>query len=420
MRVAYVLKKFPRLSETFILTELLALEERGVPLVIYSLRTSDDPRFHPELARLRAEIRYVQTGGNGAFADALARLARRSVDPAARARAVAGVLEFVTDPTLAPEGQPPAALLEEAAAAIRVAELADRDGVTHFHAHFATVAARVAALAARLRGVPYSITGHAKDLYRTTVNRALLDRLAREARAFVTVCDANVRHLRGALSPAGFARVRRLWNGIDVAAFAATEPRPPRAPTSPVVLAIGRLVKKKGLHVLLDAFALLARRGARPLLRIVGDGDERGALAAQASALQLTAQVTFCGAQPSDGVRRELAGATLFALPCVTDDDGNQDALPTVLLEAMAAGVPCISTTLGGVPEILDEGRAGVLVAPGDAGALADALAVLLRDDAARTRLALAGRERAQRCFDRRAAAAELATLFGAASGAIA
>lgn len=404
-RVGYVLKKFPRLSETFILTELLALEERGVPLVIYSLRTPDDPRFHPELAKLRAEVRYVQAGS---FADALARLTRRAL-PEQRHAMVARALTFAADPALAPEGQTPAALLDEAAAASRIAELAERDGVGHLHAHFATVAARVAALAGALRGIPYSVTGHAKDLYRETVNPRLLDRLARDAAAFVTVCDANVDHLRRTLSPAGFARVRRIWNGIDLAAFGAVERRPASAPT---VLAIGRLVKKKGLHVLLDALALLAARGRAPQLRIVGDGEERAALEQQARTLHLADRVAFVGAQPSDGVRRELATATLFALPCVTDDDGNQDALPTVLLEAMAAGVACVSTTLGGVPEILDHGRAGRLVAQEDAAGLADALDALLADGAAREQLAAAGRERAQRCFDRRQAAAELAAIY--------
>ncbi len=404
-RVGYVLKKFPRLSETFILTELLALEERGVPLVIYSLRTPDDPRFHPELAQLRAEIRYVQAGS---FADALARLTRRSGADQRDAQ-VTRALAFASDPSLAPEGQPPSALLDEAAAAIRVAELAVQDGVTHLHAHFATVSARVAALAASLCGISYSVTGHAKDLYRETVNPRLLDRLARDARAFVTVCDANVDHLRHTLSPDGFARVRRVWNGIDLSCFGAVVREPVATPT---VLAVGRLVKKKGLHVLLEALALLAQRGRAPHLRIVGDGSERAALEQQARALRLADRVVFLGAQPSDGVRRELAAATLFALPCVTDDDGNQDALPTVLIEAMAAGVACISTTLGGVPEILDHGRAGCLVAPNDVAGLADALDALISDGPARERLADAGRLRAQRCFDRRLAAAVLSTLF--------
>ncbi len=404
-RVGYVLKKFPRLSETFVLTELLALEELGVPLVIYSLRAPDDPRFHPELGKLRAEIRYVQAGP---LSEALARLGRAEPDAARRSQRVALALRFLTDPALLVGSQPPAALAEEASFAIRVAELAQADGVAHLHAHFATVAARVAATAAELAGVTFSLTGHAKDIYRATVDFRVLDHLARSAKAFVTVCDSNVRWLRQKLSPDGFAHVRRVYNGIDLDAFAVRRAGGPAGGETPVLLAIGRLVKKKGFHVLLDAAAELRTRGVRFEVRIVGDGPDRSLLERQAAELELRDRVVFRGAQPSTAIRDELATATLFCLPCVTDEDGNQDALPTVLIEAMAAGVPCVSTRIGGVPEILADGRAGALVESGDARALANAIGELLLDPSRRARLVAEAAAHVRAHFDRRGAARSL------------
>ena len=415
-RVGYVLKKFPRLSETFILTELLALEELGTPLVVYSLRPPDDPRFHAELSKLRAEIRYVAAGS---FADALDRLARAEPGADAGGRSIQRLLELAMRAELRPADMPVSALLDEAAAAVRVAELARVDGVVHLHAHFATVAARVAHLASALAGIPYSVTGHAKDLYRTTVNFRLLDRLAGASQAFVTVCDANVAHLAARLSPAAAAKVRRIYNGIDVSAFAGGSVMPPKT-SPPVVLSIGRLVRKKGLHLLLDAAAAIVGRAQRFDVRIVGDGPERESLRRQADAIGLRGRVEFCGAQPSDAVRRELAAATLFCLPCIPDDDGNQDALPTVLIEAMAAGVPCVSTTIGGIPEILDHSRAGALVAPGNVEALAEEMQALLADPVRREELARAGRARAHAQFDRRRAATELASVFAGRVQAVA
>jgi glycosyltransferase involved in cell wall biosynthesis len=165
------------------------------------------------------------------------------------------------------------------------------------------------------------------------------------------------------------------------------------------LLAVGRLVEKKGFHVLFDALAMLQRTGLRPRVLLVGDGEERQRLQQQAVSLGLD-HVTFCGMRTHDEVRELVHTATAMVLPCIVGQDGNRDALPTVLLEALAAGLPVVSTPIGGVEEIVANGEAGVLVPPNEAAPLARAIGDLLGSATRRTQLAAAGRARAERCFD--------------------
>lgn len=400
-RLAYLLKKFPRLSETFVLTELLGQEEQGIDLAVLSRRPPDDELRHPELARLRAPVEVLPGRSSLDPWGELFDPEGREPDPGDWSRLGGAVREL--RPLLGP--RVPIVVAEALHVRRRLAEL----GAEHVHVHFATESAVVAWLVRRLGGPPYSITAHAKDLYRGTVRPELLELLVGGSAFTVTVCDANVAHLRGMLSPAAGARVRRLYNGLALERFPYVEgPR-----DEGHVLAVGRLIEKKGFDVLLDALAILRDRGVRVGATLVGDGDDREELEARARALFLGPE-RLCMTGPLDqgAVRELLSHATVFALPCVIGADGNRDALPTVLLEALAHGLPSISTPVTGVPEILADGAAGKLVPQRDPVALADAIAALLADPSRRAELARAGRARAEALFDSRTAARTLAGWF--------
>ncbi len=385
-RLAYLLKKFPRLSETFVLGEILGQERLGAEVCIFSRRPPDEEPRHPELAQLRAPCEVlpptkemdpwqvlVEDGGDELL-DRIRPLLQE-MRPLGYARL-------------------PSLLVEAIHLRRRCAEL----GVRHVHAHFATDSAVTAMLLHGLGGPSFSVTAHAKDLYRTTVDPKLLGALLERCAFMVTVCDANVRHVHSLVGAVAARRLRRLYNGIDLASFR-THGGVAREPGH--VLSIGRLVAKKGFDVLIDALDLLARRGTQFRATLVGDGEDRAALAARTAALGLAERVRFAGAIDQDGVRALLARAQVFALPCRIGEDGNRDALPTVLLEAQAAGVPIISTPVTGIPEILDGGSAGLLVPENDAAATAEAIARLLGDAALRERLSAASRVRCAELFDR-------------------
>jgi len=254
------------------------------------------------------------------------------------------------------------------------------------------------------------MTMHAKDIYRSTVDPAMFDRLVAESEFSVTVCDANVRWIVERVGEAARAKTRRLYNGIDLANFQFhLGPRDEKH-----ILSVGRIVEKKGFDVLVDAIDILKKRGQGDGLRVtfIGEGDQREAVEQQIRDLGLEDTVAMLGAQDSEEVRGYMERATVMCAPCLIGEDGNRDALPTVLLESLARGLPCISTPVTGIPEILGEGSCGVIVPERDAPATADALEALLGDASRREELATAGRTRAEKLFDRRETSAILGAWF--------
>jgi glycosyltransferase involved in cell wall biosynthesis len=388
-RVGYVLKRYPRLSETFIVQELLAREAAGEDIAVASLRAAGDPRFHPAIAAVRAPVTWIPDLTSPAdLWDALG-AAHRELP------GLPGVLpELLALPA------------PDAAQVLHVAQWVRRCGVTHLHAHFATLATTVARLASRITGVPYSFTAHAKDIFHGGVDHGQLRGKLADAHHVVTVSDYNVAWLREQFGAAA-ARVHRVYNGLDVATIPFTEPRL----RSGRIAFVGRLVEKKGLADLVDAIALLRERGRRVPLDVVGTGVLEEALRTQVRVLELQDQVTFHGPLPADAVAEMVRAASVFAAPCVHASDGDRDGLPTVLLEAMALGTPCVSTPVTGIPEAVRHGRTGLLVPERDPDALADAISVLLDDAALRVRLAYAARAHVEQRFDRAAQAAQLAAL---------
>jgi glycosyltransferase involved in cell wall biosynthesis len=255
---------------------------------------------------------------------------------------------------------------------VLVADRARREGVDVVHAHFATSAAEVATAAGRLAGIPVTVTAHAKDIYHCENEGPLATRLADTA-AVVTVSEHNVRHL-ARVAPT--ARVRLVRNGVPLGPVEAAGVCAGAGP----VLCVSRLVPKKGIDTLIAAIALLAREDPSARLEVIGGGPLLDELRAQAAALGVADLVLLRGPQPSTVVEEAYARASVVALACRVDDSGDRDGLPTVLVEALGRGLPVVSTRLVGIPELVRHEETGLLVAPDDPVALADALRRLRTD----------------------------------------
>lgn len=357
-RIAYVLKMYPRFSETFIVSEILAREAAGEEIVIFSLRPPADARFHPELARVQAPV--IQVGRSSSPRRLWEAWGTAMADPVLAAGMSAHLHELI------------GAGVDDAEQAVAVAMLAREHGVTHLHAHFASMATTVARLAGLLTDLPYSFTAHAKDIFHRDVQDADLARKLRDADHAVTISEYNRRHLRHRFGDEITAGLELVRNGLELERF----PYRRRADLAevPVLLGVGRLVEKKGFDQLIDVVHALREEGRQVRAEIVGDGPLRDELAARIDELGLCQHVRLLGPRTQEEVRHLLEEADLFVAPFVIGADGNADGLPTVLLEAMATGIPCVAASVTAVGEVILDGRTGWLVPTGDTAALVGAV----------------------------------------------
>ncbi len=380
-RIGYVLKVFPRVSETFVINEILALESFGQPLSIFSLHHPPTQVSHGILDKVQAPLHYVED-------------LETDEDEVSKARRwLARSFEIDRDER---ERYLPRKYVR---LALGLARVGIDSGVGHFHAHFASRSGHVSVLAARLAGCTYSITAHAKDIYHCDVDEDLLRWKIARSKFVATVTEYNLRHLHEVLAGdcAAKEKVVRVYNGVDLPRFDASAVAPSE---EPLLLGIGRLVEKKGFHLLIDACRDLRDRGYRFHCEIVGGGELEQALREQIERRDLSATITLAGSLTTEQVSDRLRNAAAVVLPCIVGGDGNVDALPTVLLEAMATGRPLVSTRLSGIPEIIEHERNGLLVEPGDTTALADAMAQLLDDPDRATEMGRVGRLMAEDKFD--------------------
>lgn len=388
LRIGYVVRMFPRFSETFVLQEILELERQGAEVTIFSLTKPNEGRFHPALARLRAQIVYLDD-----------REAKRwwswlpneweSFGPD-RTR----FWQLVDEVACKQDG----AELDTVFYAASLAAKCQSLGLHALHAHFATVSCSLAYFANRITGIPFSFTAHAKDIFSDTVDRELLTAKINAARFAVTVTEYNKRFLVEQLPGADASHIRVLYNGIDREYFSPDDSA--QQSTPPVVLAVGRLVAKKGFADLIRACAILKSRGTSFRCVIIGHGREESKLRALAVELGVDELLELTGPRHQEEVRDVMRTASALCLPCLRDTDGNQDALPTVLLEAMSVGLPVVSTRISGVPEIIDSGRDGLLVEPGGPEQIADALEQILTKPAFSRNLREAGFQKVAERFD--------------------
>lgn len=390
-RVGYVVKRYPRYSETFVVNEILAHEAAGLEIEIFALRPPSDTHFQNLISRVRAPVTFIPYAG-------------------VKAADFWSALEAAGENLPGMWNEMPSARGEEAINVFQAAVLARfvrERGITHLHAHFATSATGVARLAARFATIPYTFTAHAKDIFHESVVREDLARKLNEAAGVVTVSDFNLRFLRDTHGEAA-SGVRRIYNGLDLEEFEYAPPldRIPRA------VSVGRLVEKKGFGDLIEACRILKKRECRFECLIVGSGELEAELRAQVQNLDVGSHVQLIGPRPQSEIKKLVQKAAAFAAPCVVGADGNRDGLPTVLLEAMALGTPCVSTDVTGIPEVLRHEETGLMIAQHDPDALADAIERLLIDAELRVRLAANARRLIEENFDVNRSAALLRELF--------
>ncbi len=424
-KVAYVLKGFPRLSETFIANEVHQLERLGLELRIYSVLNDHEAVVHPVVDAIRAPLTYLpQT--TSLSATTLVRWLGENLGPYWRAHAavlrrrplawlgtalLAVRFAWTLGSRQAGSGlAPKKVFIKEFLQAGWIARDVLRAGdVAHLHGHFCHGVATITWFASRLTGLPFSFTAHAKDIYQTELNPGpLLERKLGAARFVATCTCENARVLR-ARHPRP-DEVHAIYHGLDTDWFS---PRVRLArEEAPLLLAVGRLVEKKGFDRLVDACALLRERGLPFRCRIVGEEGSAGpALRARIAAHGLADQVELQPAMAQDRLRDIYREAAVFALPCRVMEDGDRDGFPNVLAEAMAMGVPVVSTPISGIPEMIDDGVHGLLV-DGTPASLAAAIERVLTQPALQARLVAAARERIVERFDSRQTTAALRDLF--------
>ena len=428
--VAYVLKGYPRRSELFIASEIHRLERLGLKLRLYVVKPPEETTCHPVVERIVAQPTYLPPmtslsstslvgwlrANLSPFLGPLARTARRHPVGLARAAGRAAV-----ESVRARKGwRPRKIFLKELLAAVALAdELADAPEVAHLHAHFAHGTTTITWLAATICGLPFSFTGHAKDIYQTSLNPAGLLARKLEAAQFTATCTgANLRHLRAIVPDAD---VQLVYHGLnaDFAELVALAAAPPPPPATLRVISVGRLVPKKGFDVLLDAVEELADRGVDVELTIAGeDGDAGPEIRRRLAGSALAGRVELRGPLTQRELFDEYRRSTLFALACRVDDSGDRDGIPNVLTEAMAAGLAVVSTSVSGIPELVESGRNGLLVPAEDPAALADAVLRVGKDPELRRRLAAAGARTVRDRFDGEVLAARMAELFATSKGA--
>ena len=430
--VAYVLKGYPRLSETFITSEIFRVEQAGQSVRLFVIKALEDHQrasHYPVVERIKARPVYLPaatplTGtplrrwlprNLPAFAPALRRVARRR--PAGTARALAVVVaqtaRELRDEPLKPRKKHLKEFLQAAALADEVMRCPQ---IARLHAHFANDTTMVAWLAALMTGLRFSFTAHAHDIYDAALNPAGLLRRKLLAAEFVVTCtEANRRHLHG-LAPE--ATVHRVYHGLNADVARMVAGAPPHAARNGRlrVLAVGRLVRKKGFDVLVDACFELERRGVPFDALIVGpDGGEGDALRSRIGERGLDGRVTLTGSMDQVALCDEYRRADVLCQPSrVLGND--RDGIPNVLVEGMACGVPVVTTNVSGIPELVTDAVNGLLVPADDPAALAGALQRLAADPGLGERLAQAGAQTVRERFDGTRAAASLVELFAGAA----
>jgi glycosyltransferase involved in cell wall biosynthesis len=403
-RVAFLLKGYPRLSETFIAQEILALERRGLEILIVSLRHPTDRAIHPVHRSIGAELLYLP---EYLYQEPLrvwhGWLSSRRRPGYRKARA-AFLADLWRDPT-------PNRVRRFGQALVLAAELPPSVG--HLHAHFLHTPASVARYAAMITGLDWTVSAHAKDIW-TIPAWEKREKLA-QAKWVVTCTEIGRSDLAG-LAPR-VETVALCYHGLDFERFPPAPARPlggngsdPRNPV--VLLSVGRLVPKKGYDDLLAALALLPS-GLEWRFVHIGGGALGGELRRQADQLGLSRKIEWRGALAQPDVLAGYRGADLFVLASKQTRDGDRDGLPNVLLEAQSQRLACIATDVSGIPELIEHGVTGLLTAPNDPVRLAQKIAELIRDPARRAGLAAKGERRVRSRFAMDLGVDALARRFG-------
>jgi glycosyltransferase involved in cell wall biosynthesis len=369
-KIAYLAPEIPALSATFVYNEILRLEENGWQVVPLSVHRPHSPAREAALEELGSRTVYLyRTPRGNILRDNLYLLVRhpiRYLRVLASAAGDAGRAGLTNRIGLG--------LIYRFMVAASAARILLNENCEHLHVHFAHVPTDIAMYAAGMAAIPFSFTAHANDLFE---RGWLLDKKVRQARFAVTISDYNRRFMIEKGCPGNKIHVVRC--GVDSAAFSAGSERP--AEPIPTIGTLGRMVEKKGMDDLIRACDILAKRDVAFNLEIAGDGPMQSELQILAGKGELAKRVRFIGPLAHDQVPGWLQRLDLFVLACKQDRNGDVDGIPVVLMEAMLAGVPVISCRISGIPELIEDGKSGLLAEPANPGDLANAIARLLSDD---------------------------------------
>ena len=377
-KFAYLFERFPSFGQTFCYREVAELARQGVNSPIFAIR---NPKGEPPQdwdQRIVERVHYLPGE------EQLLREVRQASKKGKLTEEVIGALDEWGRRTDFLR------LYQAVYVGLRLQEI----GIRHVHAHFAGMAARTAFWIGKFFPITFSFTAHANDIFAPRDFEIGLDKLVDATRVIITETDYAEKFLRERFPGRG-DRIHRIYNGLDLTPFA----RADFSSTPPLIVAVGRLIAKKGFADLIRACRLLMERRKSFRCEIIGEGPLEEDLHQQIIQLDLQGCVELPGAKPQHEIREHLAAATAFVLPSVVDPDGGMDNLPTVIMEAMAAGLPVISTAVGGIPEMVIQSETGFLVPPGDVAALAGAIERLFNEIGLPRRLGERGFQRAKELF---------------------
>ena len=375
---AYLFERFPSFGQTFCYREVAELYRQGIRPPIFSIRNPRDEPAQDWDQRIVTQVHYLPEEKE--LLDEVQRASKKGRLTPAIVAALDGWgrrTDFLR-------------LYQAAYVGLRLQEA----GISHVHAHFAGMAARTAFWIAKFFPITFSFTAHANDIFAPRNFEIGLDKLVNAALVIITETDYSEKFLRERF-PERADRVHRIYNGLNLAEFG----RAKFSSDPPLIVAIGRLIAKKGFANLIRACALLVEHGRSFRCEIFGEGPLENQLRGQIEELGLKELVQLPGAKPQHELRERLAGASVFVLPSVPEAEGGMDNLPTVIMEAMVTGLPVVSTRISGIPEMVIDNETGFLVEPHEVVALAGAIEKVTNDRSLGERLGHAGYERAQRLF---------------------
>jgi len=386
--IAYLMSRFPKLTETFVLYEMLELRRLGFRVVVIPLRLEKEGATHPEVREMEGDIFPAPLFSLRTIAINLKWLARHPVRYLSTvfraATGTFGSLKFF------------AGALIYFPKAVVFADRVERLGITHVHAHFASYPAMTAWIMRRLCGVSYSFTAHGSDLY---VDQRMLREKAHDAALAVTISDYNIRFIEERCGKEMADEFEVIHCGADLSAFKPREDLSARDRPFEIIC-VASFQASKGHRVLMDACAQLRERGVDFRCRLVGYGESEKEIKQRIEALQLTEKIIMEGAKPKPEVVRLLGEADVMVLTSIETGAGRKEGIPVALMEGMASGLPVVSSRLSGIPELVEDGISGLLFTPGNATEVADALERLANDPELRTRMGRAARATVEASFD--------------------
>jgi glycosyltransferase involved in cell wall biosynthesis len=416
-RIAYLFNSFPVLSETFIVNEVLGIEQDW-PAHLYSLFKPSSHEENPEAANLRARTFYLLPAARpfalifshlyfllrypGRYTGTLIFALKKRSPGNSLFKAVWHLAVRKKDLTK----QERQDLLLHFVLSIPLARAMQRAGIEHIHAHFADAATSFALLTSRLLLRPFSITAHAYDIFTRQAN--FVEKFS-GARFIITCTQYNKHYLLEKNPELDANKIHVVYHGINLEKFQRGK-KQKLAP--PLILSVGRLVPKKGMAVLIEACRMLKSQGLSFQCRIIGEGPERPRLEMQIKLNHLMDCVDLVGAVPPSEMIAHYEQATLFVLPCVVEEDGNRDGIPNVIAEAMSMRLPIISSEVSAIPELVENKINGILVQPGNPVAIAEAICGLLNSPAKASRWGNKGRTKVEQVFNAQASLLQLKNIF--------